>query len=210
MNQIQDIPIGNNQINKNTRSDHDGGIQCLFNRLDIFSLQVPGFSCKHERVNFSFDSVRLSGEVCPFSRTNVLNNKNKRQSSQIAGKIRINALESVHCWNKRCNFTTRSNSVSSFLNIMKKNKSLLSKCDVAITPAHLKEKFIVPDMQSYKDKETTFQYFSPLSLRARMELKKKQRWSFPLRIWWISFYSIKFTKIYSYVISVKTWFGIWG
>ncbi len=51
-------------------------------------------------------------------------------------------------------------------------KMTLLKHDVEITPAHLKDKFIFPNMQRYKDKESPFQYFSPLALRARMELEK--------------------------------------
>ncbi len=72
--------------------------------------------------------------------------------------------ESVHQWNKRCNFTAMSNGVGSFLVITKKKKMTLLKHDVEITPAHLKDKFIFPNMQRYKDKESPFQYFSPLSL----------------------------------------------
>ncbi len=75
------------------------------------------------------------------------------------GKIELMLLNSI---DGTSNFTTRSSSVGSFLLIRKINKLSSSKHDVAITPVHLKDKFIVPDICN--DKEFCFQYFSPLSL----------------------------------------------
>jgi len=51
----------------------------------------------------------------------------------------------------------------------------VSKHDVSITPSELKGKFIVPNMQSYKDSKSPFQYFSPLSASARIALEKECR-----------------------------------
>ncbi len=48
----------------------------------------------------------------------------------------------------------------------------MAKSDVSITLLELKGIFIVPDMQSFDDHNSPFQYFSPLSATARMKPKK--------------------------------------
>ncbi len=108
LNQVRGIPIGNNPVSENMRNCSDGGIQCSSSGPDIFSPSVPSFSRNDNRSTFSFDSVRIGGDDVAFSDAFVANTKNKRRRSQIASKIRTDALEAVHQWNKRCNFKVKN------------------------------------------------------------------------------------------------------
>ncbi len=172
LNQVRGIPIGNNPVSENTRNCSDGGIQCSSDGPDIFSPNVPTFSRNDNRSRFSFDSVQIGVDDVAFSDVFVANTKNKRRRSQIAAKIRTDAPEAVHRWNKRCNFTVKNTLPGSFFVVTKQNQKPVTKGDVSMTPADIRGKFLVPDMRSYDDNQSPFQYFSPLSSAARGELEK--------------------------------------
>ncbi len=172
VDQIRGIPIGNNPISDNTGNCRERGIQCSSNGPDIFSPQISTIFGNKERKHFNFNSLSIEVGNVPFCSTYVLNNKNKRCRSQIAASIRIHAPKCIHLWNKRCNVTVRNNILGSFLIVTKKDQTPASKTDISVTPMELKGKFIVPDMQSFEDHDSFFQYFSLLSNVARGKLEK--------------------------------------
>ncbi len=106
---------------------------------------------------------------------------------------------------KRCNFTVRHNILGSCFIVTKNDQCPVSKSYVSITLLELKGKFIVPDMQSFEDRNSPFQYFSLLSAAARMKLEKIQGWCFSIWIL-ISFNAIRVTAICCSLVNFKDWF----
>ncbi len=56
--------------------------------------------------------------------------------------------------------------------VVQKRDYILKKADVTLNPSHLKEKFIISDLASCKDKNSPYQLFSPLTSVERIKLEK--------------------------------------
>ncbi len=112
--------------------------------------------CNPSQLKTLFDSIELRYDEVPFSKTYFENMNIKCRWKNINRRVRSDAPQVVKDWNYHAAYSTRSNHMGSFFEVTNNNLSTYKKEQSIMLHSCLRDKFLVPDLALYDDKNYPF------------------------------------------------------